>query len=76
MVEPDGRGFSSRLTTRSRNIFEFGMLNFQFLQLSSFRLSPVVPVAASVKTKLGRRGISENPTLYENVKCSGDLDMA
>jgi hypothetical protein len=38
------------------------MLNFEFLQLSDFQLPlflPVVPVAASVKTKLGRGGTGE-----------------
>jgi hypothetical protein len=33
MVEPDGGSFPSRLTTRNRNIFELGMLDFNFLQL-------------------------------------------
>jgi hypothetical protein len=30
MVEPDGGSFPSRLTTRNRNIFELGMLDFNF----------------------------------------------
>ena len=47
------------LFARHRNNFKLGMLNFEFLQLSDFQLPlflPVVPVAASVKTKLGGAG--------------------
>ena len=50
-------------TARHRNNFELGMLNFEFLQLSDFQFPlflPVVPVAASVKTKLGRGGSAED----------------
>ncbi len=39
--------------------FELGILDFEFLQLSAFQFQlflPVVPVAASVKTKLGLGG--------------------
>jgi len=39
------------------------MLNFEFLQFSDFQFQlflPVVPVAASVKTKLGRGGSTED----------------
>jgi hypothetical protein len=39
------------------------MLNFEFFQLSDFQFQhflPVVPVAASVKTKLGRGGSAED----------------
>jgi len=49
-------------TARHRNNFELGMLGFEFLQLSDFQFPfflPVVPVAASVKTKLGRGGTGE-----------------
>jgi len=38
------------------------MMNFEFLQLSAFQFQlflAVVPVAASVKTKLGRGGSGE-----------------
>ena len=48
-------------TVRHRN-FELGMLNFEFNQLSDFQFQlflPVVPVAASVKTKLRRGGTGE-----------------
>jgi hypothetical protein len=50
-------------TARHRNNFELGMLNFEFNQLSAFQFQlflPVVPVAASVKTKLGRGGTGED----------------
>ena len=43
-------------TARHRNNFELGMLNFECNQLSAFLFQlflPVVPVAASVETKLG-----------------------
>ena len=43
-------------TARHRN-------NFEFVQLSAFQFQlflPVVPVAASVKTKLGRGGMGED----------------
>jgi len=46
-------------TARHRINFKLRMLNFEFLQLSDFQFQlflPVVPVAASVKTKLGRGG--------------------
>ena len=49
-------------SARHRNNFELRMLNFEFLQLSAFLFQlflPVVPVAASVKTKLGRGGTGE-----------------
>jgi hypothetical protein len=39
------------------------MLNFEFVQLSDFQFPlflPVVPVAASVKTKLGRGGSAKD----------------
>jgi hypothetical protein len=50
-------------TARHRYNFELGMLNFEFNQLSDFQFQlflPVVPVAASVKTKLGRGGSAED----------------
>ncbi len=49
-------------TARHRINFELGMLDFEFNQLSDFQFQhflPVVPVAASVKTKLGRGGTGE-----------------
>jgi hypothetical protein len=49
-------------TSRHRINFELRMLNFEFNQLSGFQFPlflPVVPVAASVKTKLGRGGGSD-----------------
>jgi hypothetical protein len=36
-----------------------GMLIFEFIRLSSFSFFTVVPVAASMKTKLGRGGGDE-----------------
>jgi len=44
---------------RNRNNFELGMLNLFSFQISRFSFFPVVPVAASVKTKLGRGGAEE-----------------
>jgi hypothetical protein len=49
-------------TARHRDNFELGILDFEFLQLSAFQFQlflPVVPVAASVETKLGRGGTGE-----------------
>ncbi len=49
-------------TARHRYNFELVMLNFEFVQLSDFQFQlflPVVPVAASVKTKFGRGGSAE-----------------
>jgi hypothetical protein len=46
-------------TAPHRINFKLRMLNFEFLQLSDFQFQlflPVVPIAASVKTKLGRGG--------------------
>jgi len=43
-------------------LFARHRINFEFLQLSAFLFQlflPVVPVAASVKTKLGRGGSAE-----------------
>ena len=48
---------------RHRNNFELGVLNFEFNQLSAFQFQlflPMVPVAASVKTNLGRGGTGED----------------
>jgi hypothetical protein len=50
-------------TARHRNNFELGMLNFEFNQLSAFQFQlflPVVPIAASVKTKPGKGGAGED----------------
>jgi hypothetical protein len=49
-------------TARHRINFELRMLHFEFRQLSDFQFQlflPLVPVAASVKTKLGRGGTGE-----------------